>query len=240
MKLNPAKIASIFILLLPSSACSVKFDQTTHDFVIAVLNNISVLNNIERIKDFLIKGVNPNIQSWGNETALHFAANGNNMKLIELLLDYGASTSIQNFNGETPLDIALCGESVPISNLLFHKNKIFTSNDKLRYISTRHNHVSTPIFCYILQESEITLSDMNKLYLKDTKTINDFTYSFNELNSFYLLTQFNELKHNGKMLLEYYKRLRMLSKIPKKMKLADELSKNILTFLPDFFVIEPM
>jgi len=61
---------------------------------------------IEKVREILEAGVDPNIQNNRGYTALIWASEYGNTDIVKLLLDSGADPNIQRNNGHTPLSIA--------------------------------------------------------------------------------------------------------------------------------------
>lgn len=57
-------------------------------------------SNIEIVKSFLDKGIDPNIQNNDGNTPLHIAIQNNNKRVTDLLLKYEAREDIVNNYGE--------------------------------------------------------------------------------------------------------------------------------------------
>jgi ankyrin repeat protein len=61
---------------------------------------------LERVRELLADGVDPNVRSSGGRTALHAAAEEGILEAAQLLIDAGASIEARNFSGDTPLHCA--------------------------------------------------------------------------------------------------------------------------------------
>lgn len=65
--------------------------------------------NIERLKQRLVEGVDPNVQLagfWDNSTALIKAVEANQIEVVRILLVAGADPYIKDAHGKTAFDIA--------------------------------------------------------------------------------------------------------------------------------------
>ncbi|XP_065103725.1 ankyrin repeat domain-containing protein 39 [Paramisgurnus dabryanus] len=75
--------------------------------------------DLERVKSFLKKGIDPNIRDQANYTALHYAGRAGHLSVCELLLDHGACFNVQTRGGATPLHrSAYCGHLKVVKLLL--------------------------------------------------------------------------------------------------------------------------
>ena len=61
---------------------------------------------LDRVRELLADGVDPDIRSSGGRTALHAAAEEGILEAAQLLVDAGASIEARNFSGDTPLHCA--------------------------------------------------------------------------------------------------------------------------------------
>ncbi|XP_051510231.1 ankyrin repeat domain-containing protein 39-like isoform X1 [Myxocyprinus asiaticus] len=77
--------------------------------------------DLERVKSFLKKGIDPNMRDQANYTALHYAGRAGHLSVCELLLDYGACANVQTRGGATPLHrAAYCGHHSVVKLLLHY------------------------------------------------------------------------------------------------------------------------
>ena len=67
------------------------------------LINAVMTHDIERVRELLYNGVDPNIRNYDGETALIYASNNGRIDIVESLLRYGADPNIRNSYGETAL-----------------------------------------------------------------------------------------------------------------------------------------
>nr|XP_055023533.1 ankyrin repeat domain-containing protein 39 isoform X1 [Misgurnus anguillicaudatus] len=91
------------------------------EYIIAGIWSAAMDGDLERVKSFLKKGIDPNIRDQANYTALHYAGRAGHLSVCELLLDYGACFNIQTRGGATPLHrSAYCGH-LKVVNLLLDR-----------------------------------------------------------------------------------------------------------------------
>lgn len=75
--------------------------------------------DVERVRTFIKKGIDPNVRDRANYTALHYASRAGQLSVCELLLDCGACVNVQTRGGATPLHrAAYCGHHSVLKLLL--------------------------------------------------------------------------------------------------------------------------
>jgi ankyrin repeat protein len=67
------------------------------------LHYYALENDLPKVRDLLIKGVNPNVADNDGFTPLHFAAQQWAVEAADLLLQHGAYVDATNCHGNTPL-----------------------------------------------------------------------------------------------------------------------------------------
>ncbi|ROI74418.1 Fibroblast growth factor receptor 1-A [Anabarilius grahami] len=75
--------------------------------------------DVERVRAFIKKGIDPNMRDQANYSALHYASRAGEQSVCELLLDCGACVNAQTRGGATPLHrAAYCGHYSVLQLLL--------------------------------------------------------------------------------------------------------------------------
>lgn len=83
------------------------------------LGDFAASGDLDRVRELLEKGVDPNGVDENRITALHMAADRGNLEIVQLLLNSGANVNAQDINEDTPLhNAALCGHREVVSLLL--------------------------------------------------------------------------------------------------------------------------
>ena len=62
--------------------------------------------DVERVRELLEKGADPNVRGEYGNTPLHDAAYEGHVDVVRLLLEHGADPTVKNKDGDTPLDLA--------------------------------------------------------------------------------------------------------------------------------------
>ncbi len=73
------------------------------------LHKAASAGDVERVKELLKKGANPNTKDIDGQTPLHMAASGGHFDVVKLLLEHGADPNVQDKDGATPLHKAASG-----------------------------------------------------------------------------------------------------------------------------------
>ena len=92
-------IIFVLLFLLPISSCGSR--DKNHQLVDAVNEG-----KLEKVKELVSEGANPNFKIDDGSTPLHFAAVGNHEEVVEFLLEKGADINAKKEDGETPLHFA--------------------------------------------------------------------------------------------------------------------------------------
>ncbi|XP_057212118.1 ankyrin repeat domain-containing protein 39 [Triplophysa rosa] len=75
--------------------------------------------DLEKVRSFLRKGIDPNLRDQSHYTALHYAGRAGHLSVCMLLLDCGACVNAQTRGGATPLHrSAYCGHVRVVKVLL--------------------------------------------------------------------------------------------------------------------------
>jgi len=74
--------------------------------------------DVERVRELLKKGVDPNAKNEYGWTPLHLAALNGRVDVVKLLLERGADPNAKNGDGKTPLHVAAIRGSVDVARLL--------------------------------------------------------------------------------------------------------------------------
>lgn len=106
-----------FTPFIPSS------DPLTSLFVFredpVTLGDFAAAGDVDRVRDLLDKGADPNTIDENRITALHMAADRGNSVIVQMLLNAGANVNAQDINDDTPLhNAALCGHKEVVELLL--------------------------------------------------------------------------------------------------------------------------
>ena len=83
------------------------------------LNNAIIMNDLERVKEFIKEGVDvsmPDTRSAMHSTPLMIAIWQENEEAIELILEQNPDLNVTNYTGKTALDIAKKSKSIKIKN----------------------------------------------------------------------------------------------------------------------------
>lgn len=75
-------------------------------------------NDLEKVKEFIQKGMNPNVTNDRGRTALFIAVKNNNFEMTKFLLESNANPNIKDFYDDSPLTIATYGADAEIVKLL--------------------------------------------------------------------------------------------------------------------------
>ncbi len=70
------------------------------------LHKAAFVGDVERVKELLKKGADPNAQDEKGQTPLHEAAFWGRVGVVKLLLVYGAGPTVKDKDRNTPLDLA--------------------------------------------------------------------------------------------------------------------------------------
>jgi ankyrin repeat protein len=79
---------------------------TRHTMDQTDLHKAALMGDVERVKELLKKGADPNIQDKYGWTPLHNAAFEGHFDVVELLLVHEADPTVEDKDGKTPLDLA--------------------------------------------------------------------------------------------------------------------------------------
>lgn len=96
--------------------------------------------NLDKVKELLKNGVNPNSKDDESFTALMRAARNNDLDMFKELIKYGADTNAKNRNGYTALIYALTGDSLEIFKELFKDASDLTIKDGYGHMYYDHSH----------------------------------------------------------------------------------------------------
>ena len=70
------------------------------------LHFVASAGDVERVRELLKKGVDPNAKNEYGWTPLHEAAFEGRVDIVASLLEHGADPTVKNKDGDTPLDLA--------------------------------------------------------------------------------------------------------------------------------------
>src|SRR5258707_1444668 len=98
----PLALCLLVALFQPARADISMLPDRSDSIVVAVLNN-----DIEKVRNLLTKGVNPNMTDADGRTALIHAATAGNTPAVKLLLDAGAKATIRDKTGNTAMHYAI-------------------------------------------------------------------------------------------------------------------------------------
>jgi ankyrin repeat protein len=98
--------------------------------------------HIEKVKEFLEKGTNPDIRDIHGNTLLHSAVRNNQVRIVWLLLRKGINVDTQNNLGDTPLHVACKNGCMDALEELYRKGaKMQSKNNEgrtpLSYLSSK-------------------------------------------------------------------------------------------------------
>jgi ankyrin repeat protein len=82
------------------------------------LHDVTYYGDLERVKELLKKGADPNIKNYDGWTPLHIAASKGHVDVVRLLLEHGADPNAQDKYANTPLHWAASEGHVDIARLL--------------------------------------------------------------------------------------------------------------------------
>ncbi|XP_076326636.1 uncharacterized protein LOC143233810 isoform X2 [Tachypleus tridentatus] len=82
------------------------------------LHIATIKGNVNRVKELLTEGVNPNVKDNAGWTPLHEACNHGHKQIVELLLDYGAFINVPGLDNDTPLHDSVNNMRLEIVELL--------------------------------------------------------------------------------------------------------------------------
>jgi hypothetical protein len=86
--------------------------------------------DVERVRELLKKGVDPNAKNEYGWTPLHVAALKGRVDVVKLLLERGADPNAKNGDGKTPLHVAAIRGSVDVARLLLEHGADPNAQDK--------------------------------------------------------------------------------------------------------------
>src|SRR6266852_9082250 len=91
-------LCSLLALCQPTRADINLLPDRSNSIVVAVLNN-----DIDKVRNLLTKGVNPNMTDSDGRTGLIHAATAGNVPVVKLLLDAGAKATVLDKTGSTAM-----------------------------------------------------------------------------------------------------------------------------------------
>jgi ankyrin repeat protein len=94
------------------------------------LHSAAFDGDVERVRELLEKGENPNIKNKDGITPLHVAASKGYVDVVKLLLERGADPNIKDKNGVTPLHWAAYNGHVDVVKLLLKHGADPNAEDK--------------------------------------------------------------------------------------------------------------
>ena len=144
------------------------------------------MQNINKIKELLVKGENPNCSLINGITPLHLAVNKKNEKIIEYLLKYNANPNLKTIkDGQTPVHYAVINNSNKnILNLLIKYGGLFNIKDNknktaFEYINNKkiYNYIKR-----VLKVKECQNNYKNPINPIQSKNKNNFYSLISELS----------------------------------------------------------
>lgn len=79
--------------------------------------------HMDNLKSWIIAGIDPNVQTFDNRSALHVAASNGEFEMVEYLLSVGSNPNLEDCHGLTPLDEAKRNEQHECCKILEAKYK---------------------------------------------------------------------------------------------------------------------
>jgi hypothetical protein len=126
-----ALLAAIIGLIAALVNIAKKWPRPTEDDFWKVLEHGDT--NIDNIKQYLKKGINPNIsRDHGRMTALILAISGGHPQTVKLLLNYGADVNRCNCDGVSPLGASILTARYHIEKILRDKKAKDTNEEGMQ------------------------------------------------------------------------------------------------------------
>ena len=108
--------SAVFIIVMLIATSSLSFGQT------AEIHKAAYNGDIQKVRELLQKGVNPDERDWYGGTALHAAMFQKNTEIVKLLLENNFSIdAVGPQNGYTPLHDAVWADNIEAVKLLLDK-----------------------------------------------------------------------------------------------------------------------